>query len=177
MSRTIEVTLYKYNELEERAQERARDAARERGWYGDAWADEWRSTIDKGADALDFKVKDWSVGAYSHTYCTIEIADDDVAELAGVRAWKYLTTHYADAIEKECPFTGVMGDEQFLDPLRAFLKRPNTTSTVQDILEECAGAWARGWRDDMEFQTSDEYVAEDLEANEREFHENGTFAD
>lgn len=173
--RTCTVKLYKYEELTEDAQERARDAARGRGWYGDAWDGEWRDTMNKAADALDLTAVDWSVGFGSPTYARVS-AHEDAAELVGVRAWKYLQK-YVDAIGEEgaCPFTGYCGDETFLDPLRAFLKRPDTTSTVQDIMDACATAWANGWLADMEYQTTDEYVAEDLAANEHEFTESGTF--
>jgi hypothetical protein len=176
---TITHTVYKYTELSPESQERARDAARARDWYGDAWAEEWRDTLKRAADAFSVEAGDWSVDVYGRrgTYANLRVRDDDVAELAGVRAWKYLRAHYADAIAEDCPFTGYCGDESLLAPLRAFLARPNTTSTVQDIMDECASAWAYGWRDDIEHQFSDEYVADDLEVNEREFYEDGSFAD
>jgi len=169
--KTCTVTLYTYSELDEQAQKRARDAARARGWYGDAWSEEWRDSLTKAADALDFRVKGWSIDPCGRrgTYCDVEVTDDDVAELQGARAWKYLRANYADAIATDCPFTGVMSDETLLGPLRAFLKRPNTHDTVQDIMDACADAWATGWAEDIEFQTLDEYVAEDLEANGYDF--------
>jgi hypothetical protein len=190
-------TVYKYTELSPESQERARDAARARDWYGDPWAEEWRDTLKRAADAFSVEAGDWSVDVYGRrgtyanlrvrdddvygrrgtTYANLRVRDDDVAELAGVRAWKYLRAHYADAIAEDCPFTGYCGDESLLAPLRAFLARPNTTSTVQDIMDECASAWAYGWRDDIEHQFSDEYVVDDLEVNEREFYEDGSFAD
>lgn len=174
--RTCTVELYTYDELTTEAQTRARDAARSRGWFnGDDWEGEWRDTLIKGADALDLTVGDWSVGldSYTHTSVTLQ---DDVAELAGVRAWKYLQ-RYVDVIgaEGSCPFTGYCGDESFLDPLRAFLKRPDTTSTVQDIMEACATSWANAWLAEMEYQITDESVADSLTANEYEFTEVGYF--
>lgn len=173
--RTIETKLYKYTELSEEAQERARNDRRSASWYGDAWEGEWRDTLKHAADAFSVEAGDWSVGLYQPSYASLRVRDEAVAELEGVRAWKYLRANYADAIGERgsCPFTGYCGDEDLLDPLRNFLERPNTTNTVQDILDECAHAWATAWRADMEYQHSDEYVAEDLTDNDYEFTEDG----
>lgn len=173
--RTCNVTLYKYNELDERAQERARDAARNAGWFGDAWEGEWRDSLDKAQHALPFRVVDWSVGLGSHSFARVSV-EDDVAELAGARAWKYLQNNgIAEAIGEDgaCPFTGYCGDESLLDPLRAFLLRPHPRTTLGELFQDCADSWVRAWLADMEYQLSDEYVAEHLEVNEYEYTEDG----
>lgn len=169
--RTETRTLYTYDELSERAQERARDGARSSGWYGDAWAEEWRDTL-KSASAVFGVSVDWEVGGRG-TYCSVTFDVADVGELRGVRAWKYAHAQWAEAIAAECPFTGYCGDESFLDPLRAFLKRPALDVTLADVFVDCGASWASAWESDMEFQQSDEYVGEDLEANGHEFTKDG----
>lgn len=174
--RTCTTELYKYDELDESAQERARDAARAAGWGdNDIYEAEWRSTLTKAAEEFDLTYVDWSIGLGSHSYARVAVRDDDIAELEGVRAWKYLLRHYAHLVTGDCPLTGVCYDETFLDPLRTFLERPDTTSTVQDIMSACATSWAHGWLAEMEYQVSDEAVSESLIATEHEFTKTGAF--
>lgn len=180
MPKTIQTEVFTYDELSPEAQETARDAARARGWYGDAWSNEWRASLDKASDAIGLRVRDWSVdpfGGRSYVSGVGTGYDYKVDELQGVRAWKWLARNVAPAIgaEGDCPFTGYASDESLLAPLRAFLARPNLTDTVRDVLAACATAWAKAWAEDMVDQHSDEYVADDLTANEYEFTADGSF--
>lgn len=173
MARTFETTVYTFGELTDKAKERAIDSARSRGWGdGDAWDSEWRGALSGAADALGFTVKDWSVGTCSHSYCTIDF-DTEAADLSGVRAWKYLQNNGVGiAIMDPCPFTGFCGDEALLDPLRAFLLKPDDTNLL-GLFQKCVDSWVSAWVSDMEYESSDEAITESIEANEVEFHENG----
>jgi len=171
--RTETVDIYRFEELEPHAQERAIERASSSGWYGDAWADEWRDTLKAAERALPIRVKDWTVDPWGLTDATIETTDEQLEDLSGVRAWKWIhNSGLADAIAKPCPWTGYCGDEAFLAPLRAFILRPDARF-LGDLFQECGDAWARGWRDDIEYQMSDEAIGEDLTINEVEFTEDG----
>jgi len=167
--------LYHFDELPtDEAKERAIESARERGWYdGSGWEGEWRDALKGAEETLPFSVRDWEVGLWSPSFVTID-TDEDAGSLVGVRAWKWLHANgIAEAIADPCPWTGYCGDEAFLDPLRAFLARPDLGTTLEDLLQACADSWVSGWVQDMEYQTSDEAIAESLQANEYEFDEAG----
>lgn len=171
--RTEEVKVFKFSELSDEAKTNAIEHARNNGWYGDAWEAEWRRSLDKASDALGFKVNNWSVGGRG-TFCSIEL-DESIGELSGVRAWKWLQNNgVLDAIKEHGPFTGYCGDESLLGPLRDFIRMPDS-QTLEDIYQDCVSSWAHAWERDMEWQQSDEYIAEDLEANVHEFTEGGRF--
>ena len=173
--RTVETTLYHYGELSESAQERARDNARSSGWVGDAWNQEWRESLERAYAALDFpagEAPDWEVSRYSGSYC--RLPEHENSNLAGVRAWKFIQANYARVLA-DCPFTGYCGDDAFLDPLRAFLKRP-TAATLQEVFQDCADSWAQAFEADIVSQFEDEYVADFLHANNYEFTESGALA-
>ena len=163
------ITLYKFEELKDEAKAKAIEGARNAGWYGNDWGGKWRSTLDKAQEFLPFKAVDWSVNPYGHSFVRITV-EEDAGDLRGVRAWKYLQAlGIAYVLKDTCPFTGYCGDECFLDPLRAFLERPRLGLTLADLMQECADSWCKGWAEDIEYQDSDEYIAENLEANEYEF--------
>jgi len=171
--RTEAVSIFQFEDLEPIAQERAIERARAAGWYGNAWADEWRESLKCAERALPIRVKDWTVDPWGPTDATVETMDEEIEHLSDVRAWKWIhNSGLADAIAKECPFTGYCGDEAFLAPLRAFIRRPDSRA-LGDIFQECGDSWACGWRDDIEHQMSDEAIREDLICNEVEFTEDG----
>jgi hypothetical protein len=168
-------TVFQFEELSPEAQERAIDREREDPYRGEAWADEWRDTLAKATDALPFAVEDWEVDPWrGRTFARSRPAvGDDVEDLRGVRAWKWLRANVADLIETECPWTGVYSDEALLDPLRAFLRRPDTTSTVADVFQRCAEAWAHGWQSEIESQYEDDTIRQELSDRDMLYLENG----
>tara|TARA_E500000305_G_C4028231_1_gene243101 strand:+ start:4040 stop:4567 length:528 start_codon:yes stop_codon:yes gene_type:complete len=171
--RTETFTIYTFEELSGEVQAVAIENARERFDYGLEWGDKWRETIQVASETLGLIVDDWSVNPWGRSHARVEMRDDVAASLSGVRAWKWLHSNgVAEAIREDCPFTGYCGDESFLDPMRAFLKKP-TDATLQELVSECADSWAKAWAADMEYLQSDEAIRESLIANGREFTANG----
>lgn len=175
--RVIQTTVYTYGELSEKAQERARDAARERfGYgehvYGEHVGYEWRESLERACHELGWEVRE--------RFGDVTVrCGDEYGELEGVRAWKWLVNNDVPGIIGEsgsCPFTGFCGDEAFLQPLREFLARPDQRTSIDQLARECGQALEYGYHQDIEFLRSDEMVAEDLEANEVEFTEDGEIA-
>lgn len=67
-------------------------------------------------------------------------------------------------------------DEVLLDPLRAFLRRPDSRCFEQ-LLSDCLWGWVRACRDDWSSLLEDEAVAETIMANDWEFTEAGIWAE
>jgi hypothetical protein len=207
--RTETVSIYRFNELSDKAKERARE------WYrcsmnDYAWGEENRESLKQFADTFHIIIRDWQVGLYSHSFVRIAFDTsgyrmDEVAELSGVRLATYLENNfwmffrerkvirlpvvltvydapsvriartYKSKVQWEetcCPFTGYCFDEVLLDPIRAFLKKPDSRSYL-DLMNDCVANWAKAYQDELEYNDSDEAVDEMLDVNCYEFTECG----
>lgn len=189
--RTICKTLYNFSELSTEAQQNAIENYRNEVVYSEGYrgGDEIISTIEKGLDHFGFTLNNYSIDWDYLGGSRFSIGGNDDAEnLQGVRLWKYLHNknllQYFCSYHKKtrglldgnCPFTGVCFDEDFLDPLRQFVKRPNTSTTFAELMEECVNAAILAWVNDWEYSQTDECIKDEIEANEREFTEDGELA-
>lgn len=194
--RTIETQVFQFDELSDAAKEKARE------WYrsGDSypWAEENRDSLEKFCEVFPVKARDWSYDAWNCSISLRVTCDDETAELSGPRLLAYLQNNYAGVFsrakryrkgaavgtgvkvrksrvmreETSCPFTGYWIDESLLDPLRAFLKKPDGRNFA-DLLTDCLESWVKNCRDDCQYQQSDESVDETIRANEYEFTADG----
>src|SRR5262245_25339145 len=151
--RTVEVEIYPIEELEERAQERAH-----MDWLTSGaafcWGDEVVDSLKAFCDLFPVKLKNYQLGS---DRCDIHWEWDYYTpgwSMYGVRLWKYLNAVYATKIKNSCPFTGVCFDEDILDPLRKFLKRPDTETTFHNLIGDCIGAYEVAARKEFEYQES-----------------------
>ena len=76
-------------------------------------------------------------------------------------------------LEEGYNLTGYCADEYLLQPIFDFLKQPVSTMTFEDLMRECLDEWIDKCTKDVEYQYSDEYIEDTLEANEYEFYETG----
>lgn len=182
---TETVTVYTYEELDERAKERARD------WYRSYdtdwnWAAEYRSTLEAGLRLLGARAKDWQVDHGGGWITLASLPDDpneeqrwyqyggkDPAPMEGARLARWISREYGKELGGCCALTGFCADEDLLDPIRKFLKRPRRGITWNELVQACADAWIASAARDMEFQASDESVAETIIVNQYEFLETG----
>ena len=181
MARTLEITVYKLDELDEAMQQRVIQSWRDGDHF--FWEDEWRDSLHAFAKIAPIKVRDWSVG-YGGTYVTFDMDQDDnygdgIAEMSGVRAWKWLVNNgWAKiAAGQDCPFTGYCGDENLLDAIRTAIGNPaSDCPPLRDIFKEALDDWAKAFERDLDYWHSEEAIREDIEANDYEFNANGTLA-
>ena len=75
--------------------------------------------------------------------------------------------------EYDCCISGTWTDSAIDDALnnikRSLKKHLNAREFVESILE----GFFEQWRNDYEYNCSDECIAEEIETNDYEFHENG----
>lgn len=71
---------------------------------------------------------------------------------------------------KECAFTGYCADDDFLDDL---IKEVKQGADLKTAFEGLAITYQKIIQGEIEYQNSDEYIAETLEANEYDFMEDG----
>lgn len=153
---TETTTIYKFNELNDKAKERARD------WWrvgiDFSWLDESRQSIKAFCEEFGVSLKDWSVGAYS----PIDYSTD--AKNRHFRGRK-LREFKRDAMP-----TGYCLD---CDLWQTFCDEFKRTGDAKGAFDAALYAGFKAWRADMESQLDDEYIDECLEINEYEFTEDG----
>lgn len=183
-----EIKVYQYSELSEKAKQVAIEnyLDSEREFH---WGNEWVETIKNGLKHFGFGLGNRYIIHYdsaTQSHAPIEWQDDvfKIAELAGVRLWKYLhnndlLTYFCkywkkkrDLLDGDCPFTGYCGDEVFLDPVREFVKQP-TNITFLELMKDCVWKTLLALQDDYEHQNSEEFANEELEIMDWEYFEDG----
>jgi hypothetical protein len=178
--KTVEITLYDFDELSEEVQQRVINKYRNEGDM-DFWRDEYEKTLELFCDIFNIKVNEWAI-CYRKAILFDFNHDDDVRELSGVRAVKWFWNngyqkcmkgkyyhknrkhrHSKILLEADnCPLTGVCSDDYILEPLIEFMKKPDS-STVYEVLEKCLERWLNAMESDYEETQEDEYIIEQLE--------------
>ena len=182
--RTETITIYSYDELPETVRETVRNNFRTMGdlW---AWSGEWWNSAQKFSRIapIDIKEADWD---RAHVTCEWTGPDyalrfdhsDEIAELSGLRAWKWLLNNNWFQWARrnaagECTLTGYCGDCSFAGPLIEYEKNPSRVPDIKQVFYECAESWVYDAQQDCEYSYSDSAIDEMIEANDYEFLANG----
>ena len=174
--RTETRKIYKFSELSESTQSRAIETYRTSDftiiypWHDEAW-----QSIQESTRTLPFTVRE---ADYDRRYTKHTITlDDDVANLTGTRAWKWLHNNgFFDPklISGNCPFTGYSMDEDILDPIREAHTSPASIRSLEQLFHDCISSWLFAVCADIEYFYTDEAIAETLDADEYEYLVDGT---
>lgn len=76
--------------------------------------------------------------------------------------------------DNSCTLTGVCYDNDILQPIYDFLKRPDLSTTFEDLMQEIESAISKTFDNTEEWLNSDEFIKDEIEANEYEFKADGT---
>ena len=162
MPRKIAVTLYKFDELPtERAKERARDWWRSVG-TDLAWNEESKQSIEAFCEQFGIRLLDYQVGPYNPFHYHLSDYDNSnfrCVKLKGLERENYPTGYCLDA-----------------DMSIVFYDTFKETGDAKHAFDCAVIAGFEGWRQDMEWQCSNEYIDEHLIANGYEFTESGKIA-
>lgn len=162
---------FKLEELSEEAQKRAYYKWLDTREY--PWAKENEDSLYAFAEMFRVKIVDYGYGGGSRPYIRYETSDWDGHRLKGVRLWKFLVNNYAKEIEETCPFTGYCMDEDLLDPIRRFLKRPEQDTSLRDLIEDSLNSWLHACEKDHEYWFSWEAFEQEAEELNMVFSEDG----
>lgn len=149
-------------------------------WHdlGDHILQEYIDSLKGFCRAFDLELKNWSIGIFPDRGEFIDIrVNDELEEIVDIRLYKYVVNNFAEYLAGDCPFTGVCYDEDLVDPIRDFLKKPALDAgyTWQDLVNDCAHNLLKTLHAEGEYTYSDEGLKELCEANEYEFYEDGNF--
>lgn len=179
--KTITIKLYSFAELSEKAKDRAHtDSLR---YFENPWARENWQSLEEFCKLFPC--------SYRREYMEFT-GDGYVSELSGQRLATYIWNNYRDRIytgkyyyangksrhsriqiEVSCPFTGYIADDVLLDEIVKFMRKPDSRDFEQ-LLRDCISDWETYVKDDEAEAASIERFAEDCEANEWTFEEDGT---
>jgi hypothetical protein len=202
--RTETVNVYTFSELPEQAQERAIERWRAASSEYD-WNDEWRDCLKIFCDNLGIKLKDWSISPWGNSYinaelitpCQWDYLDVDPAEdMRGLRLRTWLINNWLPCFKRGKYYhhngksrhsnlqfsyddlTGFCGDYGLIQPILKFIDEGwmDDRISLNDLLSDCLHTFMYDWIHDMEYQNSDEYIRETIEANEYEFYADGSMA-
>jgi hypothetical protein len=186
--KTLELKLYKFDELDEETQDELIKKEREHlyKWvcrYGYDWEDEGKDSLD--AFCKIFPVE-WTQFDVQNTDIDFKITcDDEIKSLSGFRLQKYLWNNYRRDIYKgkfywrgtlkgksrhskiqlvgmNCNLTGYCVDDDLLKPIYDFLDSRNPKGDFEDLLGDCLHAWVKGQCDELEYSYSEEKAREEL---------------
>lgn len=156
---TVQIDIFTFDELSESAKEKARE-----WWHSDcdalAWSDESRGSIKAFCDHFGVKLKEWEVCPYSSP---IYSTDAENRHFQGLRL---------SQVDRDAMPTGYCLDATLWITFYDHFKKTGDAKGAFD-----AALWEafKEWRDDMEWQLSDECVDELLTINEYRFEESGKF--
>lgn len=71
-----------------------------------------------------------------------------------------------------CPLTGICYDNDILRPVYSFLQKPSNT-TFEELIREIEGAINEAYENVEEWINSDQFIKDEIEANEYEFTKDG----
>ena len=185
---TVEKTLYHFDELSDDAKETARD------WFRScrdvwSWLEEWWQSAQAFCDIAPVTLQsaDYDRGHVDARFD--EIAE--IAELSGVRAWKWLTNNGAytkingkcvfmswfelakENAKGSCTLTGYCGDCPLFDPIAKLADSPSRVPDLESLFLECLQDWVFAARSDYESAYEDQQIDENIIANEYTFNAEG----
>lgn len=152
------ITTYSFHDLSEESKEAAISDYRSEG-FEYAWQDENHDSLNAFCALFGVSVKDCSIGTWGNSYITTD------AENHHFRGWNKAKVSTIPEF-----LTGYCLDCTFIE---AFKKEFDLTGNALGAFNDAIDAGLSDWIKDMEWQESDEYIADHMEANEYQFFENG----
>ena len=184
--RTETLKIHTIEELDGRMREQAIE--RQRRWL--MQYEDWRwmtsdamETIKRGLDWLGYDLRDWGIdfeaGYVQKLHITMDNEPEGIKATAKhiIGAWSEIHKRkrkgYKLLMErKDCPFTGMCYDEDFLDPIRNYMTDPKASERRYDLMEiaeDCVQSVVNSVEREIEWHMSDEGIIESCEANDTEF--------
>lgn len=193
--------VYTFDELSNDAKEKAINSFRYNDSCLN-WQDEAINTINAISAAMNCDAEWHSYDGIKYYVSFTSKEYEDIEILEGKRAYAYIVNNYlmpnknyktywkdrciyTDGRKNwkrksklfygwdDCPFTGYCMDCCFIEAWKKWEKNFNKNSTVGDFIELVADNLAEDWTKDNEYQMTDEYIIDMIEANEYEFLEDG----
>lgn len=184
--RTETLTIHTIGELDGRMREQAIEKQRRWLMQHEDWS--WMTsdameTIKRGLDWLGYDLRDWAIdfgaGYVQKLHITMANEPEGIKATAKhiIGAWSEIHKRkrkgYKLLMErKDCPFTGVCYDEDFLDPIRRYMTYPKASDRryyLRQIAYDCVDAVVESVHKEIMWYMSDEGIIESCEVGDTEF--------
>lgn len=175
--RTIEVKLFRFEELSDTAKEVARDWWRQCEIEHNSVEDEAWESAQKFAECfgVDLRALYWDRVYSDARYPTLSEEENEEGETVTETVGAFIKRHMPEG--EDCPFTGVCYDEELLDTIRKNIDNNSTDDAdLRAVLSECFDDLCRSVRSELEYRNEDAQVDESIVANEYEFTVDGKIA-
>lgn len=200
--RTITNTfnVYSFEELSEEAKEKVIESFRLASDF--PYREEAIDTIEAISKAMNCDAEYYSYDGICYSVEFTSKEYEDIETIQGKRAYAYIVNNYLMPNKSykiywksksiyandgkywkrksnlfyswdDCPFTGYGMDYCFIEAWKNWEKNFNKYSTVGDFINLVADTLAKAWTEDNEYQLTDEFIIDMIEANDYEFFENG----
>jgi len=155
--KTETVAIYSFDELSESAKQRAISDWRHNGTDFPLF-DEYMASLKEFCKHFNVSIKDYSVSVCSHSYVD---TDAQNIHFRGIKLHEFSPEHMPTGFCSDIALWGT------------FYKDFKATGCALQAFNYALDAWVRGIVADMEYQESDEYIAEMLSINDYEFLQTG----
>lgn len=169
--RTMEIKVYQFNELSEKAKDTAKQNYK--NIFGYAWSQEAIDSLDALAKRFGAKLKDYAIDWFNGSYSSAEFDAPEMEREEIAAILKTLGSYDPITLQGhgDCKLTGFCMDESAIDGFRrAFFAGE---SDLAALLQCAFDSWLKDGQADAEGQYEDEQFAEHCEANGYEFDERG----
>lgn len=192
--RTVEIKIYEFNELSEKARERALEKYNNPEPEVGIW-----EIIKEFEKHFYLKVESSDLERYFRIHFYND-DDEGVSSIEGERLYKFIQNNFHNTLykrktykierrirrkwreriskisyqETECPFTGFWLDEFLLDPIREFMRKIEYGITWEELVERCVSNLVENYKEYIEYLESEENFKDNCECNGWEFMEDGT---
>ena len=196
--RTIERKIYRYDELSEQAKEVAIESMRDRisDIRIESDSDDYRNTLEMIERIFRVNIYDWRVDEYNSYFRFNFVGIDDDIENEPRLLLRYLNTNVLPCIDNQKRYysktarvsrrsrilsnksydyclTGCWCDDAVDNALNNINQSVKKHFNAREFVNSILKGFFEQWRNDYEYSNSDECIAEDIEANNYEFYENG----
>ena len=174
--RTLQTTIYKFNELPEEGKEKAIERFRQTEYeHGYNWSDDSVSSVLKFAEHFGCSIERWSFDfaePHRNEY-RIDTPYQEWEEDEVQQALDALGTYDPKTLRGngECKLTGMCFDEDCIDGFR--IEWYKGERDIEELIRAGIQTWETSVQNDWEHQVSDEGITESIECNEYEFTEDG----
>lgn len=196
--RTITNTfnVYSFKELSEEAKEKAIESFRLAVDF--PYNEEDINSIKAIAKAMNCDAEYYSYDGICYSVEFTSKEYEEIETLQGKRAYAYIVNNYLMPNKSykfyfnytdgrklwkrksnlfyswdDCPFSGYGMDYCFIEAWKNWEKNFNKYSTVGEFINLVADTLGKAWTEDNEYQLTDEFIIDMIEANDYEFLENG----
>lgn len=155
---TINLQIFSFDELNDEAKEKAREWMRN-GFDG-FWNDEALGSIQAFVDHFGANLRSWSIGAFCPIDYNVECFN---SHFRGMKLKDFNRDFMPTGYCLDCNLW-----QTFYDKFKA-------TGSAKLAFDDAIYEGFKAWRNDLEWQLSDEYIDEHLTINEFKFLQNGKF--